>query len=73
MSTDSSEAHNPTPAEAEPDQGTAATNPSPVSAEPEPVVALGGPEEFARAVAEALFTWDTTSGYGPADYAQTPR
>ncbi|XPP25611.1 MAG: hypothetical protein ACNYNX_08130 [Leucobacter sp.] len=60
----------PAPAEAEPAQGTAATNPAPVSAEPEPVVALGGPEEFARAVAEAVFTWDTTSGYGPADYAQ---
>lgn len=36
----------------------------------EPVVAASGPEEFAVAVAEALFTWDTTSGYGPADYAQ---
>jgi len=35
-----------------------------------PVVALGGSEEFAVAVGEALFTWDTTSGYGPADYAQ---
>lgn len=26
------------------------------------------PEEFARAVAAALFTWDTTSGLGPLDY-----
>lgn len=37
---------------------------------PGPVVALGGPEAFAREVAVALFTWDTTSGFGPADYAQ---
>ena len=37
---------------------------------PEPVITLGGSEEFAVAVAEALFTWDTSSGYGPADYAQ---
>ena len=36
----------------------------------EPVVTIGEPEEFAVAVAEALFTWDTTRGYGPADYAQ---
>lgn len=27
-------------------------------------------EVFARRVAEALFTWDTASGYGPADHAQ---
>ncbi len=39
-------------------------------ADPEPVIGLGGSEEFAGAVAEALFTWDTTSGHGPADYAQ---
>lgn len=37
---------------------------------PEPVITTGEPEEFAVAVAEALFAWDTTSGYGPADYAQ---
>ncbi|WP_417556594.1 hypothetical protein [Microbacterium sp.] len=30
----------------------------------------GGPEAFARAVAVALFTWDTTSGYQAVDYAQ---
>lgn len=35
-----------------------------------PVLSLGEPEVFAREVAEALFTWDTTNGYGPADYAQ---
>ncbi len=37
---------------------------------PVPVLALGGPEAFAREVAEALFTWDTTSGYASTDYAQ---
>lgn len=29
------------------------------------------PEAFARRVAQSLFTWDTASGYGPADYAQS--
>ncbi len=43
---------------------------APAGSGPVPVLALGGPEAFAEAVAEALFTWDTTSGYGPADYAQ---
>lgn len=51
------------------DQPTA-TSPVAEPADPEPVIGLGGPEEFAVAVAEALFTWDTSSGYGPADYAQ---
>ena len=37
---------------------------------PEAGSPLGGPEAFARNVATALFTWDTASGYGPADYAQ---
>lgn len=58
------------PAEPTPTDGPAATSPALVPAEPEPVVVLGGPEEFTVAVAKALFTWDTTSGYGPADYAQ---
>lgn len=48
----------------------AATHPADTPSGPEPVVAIGEPEEFAVAVAEALFTWDTTSGYGPTDYAQ---
>ena len=48
----------------------AATHPADTPTGPEPVVTVGGPEEFAAAVAEALFTWDTTSGYGPTDYAQ---
>jgi hypothetical protein len=37
---------------------------------PAAVPRSGGPEAFARNVAEALFTWDTASGYSPADYAQ---
>lgn len=37
---------------------------------PAPVLQSGGPEAFARQVALTLFAWDTTSGYGPADYAQ---
>lgn len=60
----------PEPAPSEP---TPTTEPGPgvsLGAGPRPVVALGGPETFAREVAAALFTWDTTSGYGPADYAQ---
>lgn len=58
------------PAEPARPDGSTVTSPTFVPAEPEPVVAFGGPEEFAGAVAEALFTWDTTGGYGPADYAQ---
>lgn len=53
----------PTPT-TEPDRGIS------LGAGPRAVVALGGPEAFAREVAAALFTWDTTGGYGPADYAQ---
>lgn len=63
------DAPEPVPTEA---TGTAPAPTAGISAStgPRPVVALGGPEAFARAVAVALFTWDTTSGYGPADYAQ---
>lgn len=63
----------PQPTEPTGDTPTAdptATSAALVPAEPEPLVALGGPEEFAAAVAEALFTWDTTSGHGPTDFAQ---
>ncbi|WP_454150863.1 hypothetical protein [Microbacterium lacticum] len=61
------------PEPAPPDATVTATAPTggiSASTGPDPVVALGGPEAFARAVAVALFTWETTSGYGPADYAQ---
>ncbi len=34
------------------------------------IEATTDPEMFARRVAAALFTWDTASGSGPADYAQ---
>ena len=34
------------------------------------IVQTGNPEEFARRVAEALFFWDTTTRFGPSDYAQ---
>ncbi len=37
---------------------------------PVAVPQVGGPEAFARAVAGALFTWDTTTGHRPSDYAQ---
>ncbi len=60
----------PKPAPTEPTIATAPTPNVAAGAGPRPVVALGGPEAFAREVAAALFTWDTTSGYGPADYAQ---
>lgn len=37
---------------------------------PEAIGTVSAPDVFARAVARALFTWDTASRYGPADYAQ---
>lgn len=40
------------------------------SAAPRPIPPTTDAEEFARTVAEALFAWDTATGYGPADYAQ---
>ena len=58
------------PADAVPRDSPAALHSADAPSRPVPVVAVGGPEAFAAAVAEALFTWDTTSGYGPADYAQ---
>lgn len=33
------------------------------------IAVLADPEEFARSVAHALFTWDTTRGFLPLDYA----
>ena len=62
--------HPTVPDDTTPSDQPTATAPVPEPAGPEPVSALGGPEEFAAAVGEALFTWDTSSGYGPADYAQ---
>ncbi len=58
------------PADAVPTDSSAATHPADTPSRPEPVIAAGRPEAFATAVAEALFTWDTTSGFGLTDYAQ---
>ncbi|MDQ4113838.1 MAG: hypothetical protein M3306_22485 [Actinomycetota bacterium] len=49
---------------------------SPTTPEPTPGAELAsldqglGPEAFAQQVAQALFTWDTTTGRSPSDYAQ---
>ncbi|MGO3191543.1 MULTISPECIES: hypothetical protein [Micrococcales] len=50
----------------------AVTAPPPGSSREGPVAVpqVGGPEAFARAVAGSLFTWDTTTGHNPSDYAQ---
>jgi hypothetical protein len=56
-----------------PSPSTMTTTPTPAitgDAGPRPIVALDEPKEFAAAVADATFTWDTTSGYSPSDYAQ---
>ena len=55
---------------AEPSSASTATPEPTPGGELGPVPRTGGPEAFARAVAEALFTWDTASGYSPSDYAQ---
>lgn len=39
-------------------------------ASPAPVASTGDPEQFARRVAVAVFTWDTATGYTPSDYIQ---
>lgn len=50
---------------------TVGAGPSDTSSATVPSVpASSDPEHFARAVATALFTWDTSTGYGPADVAQ---
>ncbi|SJN15550.1 hypothetical protein FM104_00365 [Microbacterium esteraromaticum] len=62
-----------------PQTDTTPTDPSPAATSPltnarrdgpASVPRGGGPEAFARAVAEALFTWDTATGYAPSEYAQ---
>jgi hypothetical protein len=42
---------------------------SPIATLP-PIPSSSDAETFARTAADALFTWDTASGFGPADYAQ---
>lgn len=50
---------------------SAAPAPSaPATTGPEAIPAISDPETFARQAASALFTWDTTGGHKPADYAQ---
>lgn len=59
----------PRPSDAPTPAITASSEPT-VDAGPSAVSRIGGPEAFARNVAEALFAWDTASGFGPSDYAQ---
>lgn len=47
---------------------TAPTAPGPERAELAEIPETDDPEEFARSVARALFTWDTASGLMPLDY-----
>nr|WP_300146789.1 hypothetical protein [Propionicimonas sp.] len=51
---------------------SATANPSTATGggEPQPLPVTADPEAFARSVATALFTWSTTGGHGPSDYAQ---
>ena len=65
----------PAPSTDRPQPTTSAPAERPTSApdfpsEPEQVPVISYPEVFVREVATVLFTWDTTGGYGPADYAQ---
>lgn len=61
----------PGPTPTERPSSTSTTSPAPaVGAGPVSVSQHGSPEAFARAVAEALFAWDTATGYGPSDYAE---
>ncbi|MFL0712576.1 MAG: hypothetical protein ACJLS2_08010 [Microcella pacifica] len=50
--------------------GASTSTPSPTSSTPPVVRESDDPETFARALAIALFTWDTATEFGPADYAQ---
>ncbi len=52
--------------------GPAPAIPTPTNTIPSPpgIRATADAESFARAVAEALFAWDTASDYAPTDYAQ---
>ncbi|MBO1903255.1 hypothetical protein J4H92_15025 [Leucobacter weissii] len=49
---------------------TAPAHPDRAPAAPEAIPQNLTPEAFARSIAAALFTWDTTSGNAPSDYAQ---
>ncbi|MFV4912405.1 hypothetical protein PFZ49_02305 [Microbacterium lacticum] len=59
----------PTPSERASETSSTGADPTP-GASPAPIPQNVGPEAFARAVAQALFAWDTASGNSPSDYAQ---
>lgn len=50
--------------------GASTSTPSPTSSTPPVVRESDDPETFARALATALFTWDTATEFEPTDYAQ---
>ncbi|OYX56405.1 MAG: hypothetical protein B7Y93_03875 [Micrococcales bacterium 32-70-13] len=50
--------------------GASTRTPSPTSSTPPVVRESDDPETFARALATALFAWDTATEFGPTDYAQ---
>lgn len=53
------------------DPPTSSTSaPSPGASTPPVIRESDDPEAFARALATALFTWDTATEFGPTDYAQ---
>lgn len=61
----------PTPAPITPGSAPSTPGPAPsMSAPPRTLRTTSDSEVFARAVATALFSWDTASGHEPADYAQ---
>lgn len=57
--------HDPEP---EPPSSSAPSAPGERPEELREIPETSDPEEFARSVAEALFTWDTASGWMPLDY-----
>ena len=50
--------------------GGSTSTPSPTSSTPPVIREFDDPAIFARSVANALFTWDTATEFGPTDYAQ---
>ena len=50
--------------------GGSTSTPSPTSSMPPVIRESDDPETFARALATAIFTWDTATEFEPTDYAQ---
>ncbi len=50
--------------------GGSTSTPSPTSSTPPVIQESDDPETFARALATAIFTWDTATEFEPTDYAQ---